>query len=35
MWAFTTETEFLFKDIVYTAPPPPLPLADNAQRPNS
>jgi hypothetical protein len=27
------ETELLFKDIVYTAPPPP--LADNAQRPNS
>jgi hypothetical protein len=25
------ETEVLFKDIVYTAPPP----ADNAQRPNS
>ena len=26
------ETEVLFKDIVYTAPPPP--PADNAQRPN-
>jgi hypothetical protein len=26
------ETEELFKDIAYTAPPP---LADNAQRPNS
>ncbi len=23
MWVFTAETEFLFKDIVYTAPPPP------------